>query len=222
MMKIKKIAVVILLTTLVGCSAMNSSKSQQPLTHDQLMQAISQILENESAHGTEKTVEELTRLAYNNPASGLPWSYVAKLRFEREQYGPAIVAADEALQRDPDDFVAKSVRVIGGLRVALKSLADIKDNALLANNARVDAQALAGAMRDALGQNVLFPEKKRPVKRKPQAPKAAEQPAAASAPQQQDTENSVTAPVSNQQQPSAATAETERNPFVNLMNAVSQ
>lgn len=89
------------------------------------------------------------------------------------------MAADEALNRDPEDFTAKTVRAVGGLRVAMQSLADLRADALLAGNARTDAVALAAAMRDTLGQDVLFPEGRKPVR--PRQPPKRVEPGAADA-----------------------------------------
>ncbi|WYX25653.1 hypothetical protein WJ969_08020 [Achromobacter xylosoxidans] len=101
---------------------------------------------------------QFQEIAQRNPSRGEPWSYIAKIRFDEQKYGEAIVAADEALNRDSNDFTAKTVRAVGGLRVAMQSLADLRADALLAGNARSDAVALAAAMRETLGQDVLFPE----------------------------------------------------------------
>ncbi|WP_231570397.1 hypothetical protein [Achromobacter sp. RTa] len=130
--------------------------------------------------GNDQAVAEFEEIAQLNPSRGAPWSYIAKIRFDEQKYGEAIVAADEALNRDPEDFTAKTVRAVGGLRVAMQSLADLRADALLAGNARTDAVALAAAMRETLGQDVLFPEGRKPRPRQPRRndPPAAATPAA--------------------------------------------
>jgi len=163
-MKLRRILLVSLAPmVLAGCAGWNLQNASAPLSREALNEAVAAALEDAGTKDVNATVSKLEHLAQRNPASGLPWSHIAKMRFEKEQYGPAIVAADEALQRDPDDIYAKSVRVVGGLRVAMQSLADIKGNAILAGSARTDAQALAAAMRDVLGQDVLFPGGRRPA-----------------------------------------------------------
>ncbi|WZB76012.1 hypothetical protein WJ972_08805 [Achromobacter insuavis] len=47
----------------------------------------------------------------------------------------------------------------------MQSLADLRADALLAGNARNDAVALAASMRETLGQDVLFPEGRKPPSR---------------------------------------------------------
>lgn len=159
---------------MAGCA---SVKPQSETEYKQSMAEAEKALEQKSADQAVALFEEI---AVRNPSKGLPWSYIAKIRFDEQKYGQAIVAADEALSRDPDDFVAKSVRAVGGLRVAMQSLADLRADALLAGNARADAVALAAAMRETLGQDVLFPEGRRPPPRPRQPPRKAD-PAPASA-----------------------------------------
>ncbi|KRB10757.1 hypothetical protein AXY46_13245 [Achromobacter xylosoxidans] len=159
---------------MAGCA---SVKPQSESEYKQSMAEAEKALEQKSA---DQAVAQFEEIAVRNPSKGLPWSYIAKIRFDEQKYGQAIVAADEALSRDPDDFVAKSVRAVGGLRVAMQSLADLRADALLAGNARADAVALAAAMRETLGQDVLFPEGRRPPPRPRQPPRKAD-PAPASA-----------------------------------------
>ncbi len=159
---------------MAGCA---SVKPQSETEYKQSMAEAEKALEQKSA---DQAVAQFEEIAVRNPSKGLPWSYIAKIRFDEQKYGQAIVAADEALSRDPDDFVAKSVRAVGGLRVAMQSLADLRADALLAGNARSDAVALAAAMRETLGQDVLFPEGRRPPPRPRQPPRKAD-PAPASA-----------------------------------------
>ncbi|MEN4922154.1 hypothetical protein ABE485_26045 [Achromobacter spanius] len=144
---------------MAGCA---SVKPQSEAEYKQSLAAAEKTLEQK---GADQAVAQFEEIAQRNPSKGEPWSYIAKIRFDQQKYGEAIVAADETLNRDPDDFVAKSVRAVGGLRVAMQSLADLRADALLAGNARADAVALAASMRETLGQDVLFPEGKRPPPR---------------------------------------------------------
>lgn len=140
--------------------------------------AVADVTSEMQSRDVEAVVADLEKLAKRTPTSALPWSRIAKIRFDQEQYGPAIVAADEALQRDPDDFVAKSIRVVGGLRLALQGIMEMKENALLVGNAKTDAVTLAKAMREALGRD-LFP----PARYASPPPTPAAQPQPAATPQ---------------------------------------
>lgn len=144
---------------MAGCA---SVKPQSDAEYKQSLADAEKTLAQKDA---DQAVAQFEEIARRNPSKGEPWSYIAKIRFDQQKYGQAIVAADETLSRDPDDFVAKTVRAVGGLRVAMQSLADVRADALLAGNARPDAVALAEAMRETLGQDVLFPEGRRPPPR---------------------------------------------------------
>lgn len=144
---------------LAGCATV---KPQSDAEYKQSLADAEKTLAQKDA---DLAVAQFEEIAQRNPSKGEPWSYIAKIRFDQQKYGQAIVAADETLSRDPDDFVAKTVRAVGGLRVAMQSLADVRADALLAGNARPDAVALAEAMRETLGQDVLFPEGRRPPPR---------------------------------------------------------
>ncbi|PND32965.1 hypothetical protein C1I89_18450 [Achromobacter pulmonis] len=164
-----------------GCAT-----SSKPPTEAEYKQSMTHATETLANKGNDQAVAEFQEIALRNPSRGEPWSYIAKIRFDEQRYGEAIVAADEALNREPEDFTAKTVRAVGGLRVAMQSLADLRADALLAGNAKTDAVALAAAMRETLGQDVLFPEGYKPPRRQPRrndaqraAPAAAVAPAAA-------------------------------------------
>lgn len=210
---------------MAGCASSPNQKELEPLSQNELTTAIAQALQTAQDDDLDLAVEKLTELAQRNPSSGLAWSHIAKLRFDHAQYGAAIVAADETLQREPDDFTAKSVRVVGGLRIALQSLADIRDNALLAGNARVDAQALAQALRDSLGQDALFPKERKPAPRRARAKPAEARPAPAAA--QDSVERTADAAPAPTAAPAAGPAAVpkggteERNPFSGLLNVLS-
>jgi tetratricopeptide (TPR) repeat protein len=146
------------LIVLAGCAT-----SPTPQSDEQFRQSLAQAETTLAQKGAEPALEQLETIATRNPEKGEPWSYMAKILFDEQRYGEAIVSADEALRRDPQDYVAKSVRAVGGLRVAMQSLADLRADALLAGNARPDAVALASAMRETLGEDILFPDgRKRP------------------------------------------------------------
>ncbi|WP_238532003.1 tetratricopeptide repeat protein [Achromobacter arsenitoxydans] len=177
------------------------------------MAAAEKTLEQKDADQAAAQFEEI---AQRNPSKGAPWSYIAKIRFDQQKYGQAIVAADETLNRDPDDFVAKSVRAVGGLRVAMQSLADLRADALLAGNARADAVALAASMRETLGQDVLFPEGRRPPPR-PRPPRKADPatpsasvPAAGSAAAAQSATAPATPPAASTARTPAASPSTQQ------------
>lgn len=132
------------------------------------------------------------KLAAADPTREEPWSRIAQVQFQQQHYGQAIVAAQEALQRDQTDRGAKSVLAVAGLRVATESLGELRQDASLQGDAKSDAQTLAKQLRDTLGEDSLFPPEqkaktaykkphyvKRVAKAAQKAPEAADTAAAA-------------------------------------------
>ena len=122
----------------------------------------------------DRAIALYQQLSKTDPTREEPWSRIAQIQFTQGHYGQAIVAAQEALQRDQTDRQAKSVLAVAGLRVATQSLGELRQDASLAGDAKTDAQALAKELRDTLGEATLFPpddsdkpvvKKKRYVKR---------------------------------------------------------
>lgn len=105
----------------------------------------------------ERAISLYQQLSKSDPTREEPWSRIAQIQFTQGHYGQAIVAAQEALQRDQTDRQAKSVLAVAGLRVATQSLGELRQDASLAGDAKSDAQALAKQLRDTLGEASLFP-----------------------------------------------------------------
>jgi predicted Zn-dependent protease len=91
------------------------------------------------------------------PTEKMPWLRMAQMRFDTSNYADAIVHAQEALQRDPDDTLANSILAVSGLRVSSKALADLSQKNNLTGSVRNEAQDLAKLLRDALGEKDLVP-----------------------------------------------------------------
>lgn len=108
-------------------------------------------------------------LAKTNPDWKEPWVKIAKIQFDAGNYSQAIVSSEEALQRDKTDRFAESIRAVSGLRVAAASLNGLRDEVELKGNARADAVALAGVMRETLGEEVLVPPAELEARKKAEA-----------------------------------------------------
>lgn len=93
------------------------------------------------------------------PADKTPWLRMAQLRYDSNNYGEAIVNAQEALQRDGDDMLAHSIVAVSGLRVASKALSDLTVKNNLSGTIRSEAQDLAKLLRASLREEVLVPPK---------------------------------------------------------------
>lgn len=133
---------------------------------------------------TDGAIRAYEKVASDNPSRGEPWARVAQIHFARGHYSLAIVAAEETLKRDPTNRQAKSVTAVGGLRLAAKSLEDLRNDSALTGDATADAQRLAVLLRETLGQPVLVPQpsiRPAPVRRpapRPAAKADAEEPVA--------------------------------------------
>lgn len=116
----------------------------------------------------DKAIDILQGAARAHPADKTPWVRMAQIRYEAGEYGPAIVLAQQALQRDSDDVLAHSVAAVSGLRVASKALADLTRKHNLSGTVRSEAQDLAKLLRASLGEEVLV---KAPVRAQEKAVK---------------------------------------------------
>jgi hypothetical protein len=139
-----------------GCASNKVSMSQEEFSAAmaQSSMSVDTLLEKGNQ---EEAVKILGDLAKKNPGRKEPWVRMAKVHFDAENYAQAIVAAEEALQRDGTDRSAKSIRAVAGLRVAAQSLTDLRGDVELKGDARSDAVGLAKVMRDTLGEDVLVP-----------------------------------------------------------------
>lgn len=151
--------------TVSGCAS--TSKPAVPEDFSTAMAQSSASADSLLENGNrEDAVKLLSDFAKKYPERKDPWVRLAKIHFDGENYAQAIVAAEEALQRDRTDRTAKSIRAVAGLRVAAQSLADLKGDVELKGDARSDAVGLAKVMRETLGEEVLVPpdeKKKKPV-----------------------------------------------------------
>lgn len=166
---------------LVGCSS-TPEKAPPPAFETVMSQAEAQV----ATAGPEGAVTAFEEAAKADPTRKEPWVRIAQLQFDRGNYARAIVAAEEVLQRDPDDLVADGVMTVAGFRIANQSLQRLQGRGALASDtARKEAKTLADTLRATMGDAVIEPEKekpKRPVRRTRRAAAPAAAPAAESQP----------------------------------------
>ena len=115
------------------------------------------------------------------PTDKTPWVRMAQMRFDSDNYGEAIVHALEALERDPDDTLANSIAAVSGLRVSSKALGDLARKNKLDGDVKSEAQDLAKLLRASLGEDVLVPKPRTPVRRTTTTTAARTQPKPAAA-----------------------------------------
>ncbi|HKT97714.1 MAG TPA: tetratricopeptide repeat protein, partial [Paraburkholderia sp.] len=179
----KLTGVVIACGVIAGCASQGNTLSASP---EAFNKALADADTLSKGGDQDQAMAAYQKLAAADPTREEPWSRIAQIQFQQQHYGQAIVAAQEALQRDQTDRAAKSVLAVAGLRVATQSLGELRQDASLQGDAKSDAQALAKELRDTLGESALFPPEQRVVKartaRRPvHRPKAGAAPAAETA-----------------------------------------
>ncbi len=151
---------------IAGCATSNSG----PQSEDAFKQSMSEADAALTSGQRDQAINLYEQIAKNNPTREEPWSRIAQIQFSADRYPQAILAAEEALQRDANDRKAKSILAVSGLRVARRSVVELRADSALAGDVRSDAQLLARMLRDTLGEQVLFPRDKGDAGPKP-APK---------------------------------------------------
>jgi Tfp pilus assembly protein PilF len=109
----------------------------------------------------------LDQAARDNPVNAKPWLRKAQLQFEQSDYPSAIVSAEEAVKRDPTSQDARSVAIVASLRIAIRSLTELRGEQNLNSNAQQEAERLAKVLRDSLSTDVLVPPQEPPAKKAP-------------------------------------------------------
>ncbi|MCP3716876.1 M48 family metallopeptidase [Paraburkholderia sp. CNPSo 3281] len=159
--------VVLACGVIAGCATQDHNLAASP---DAFNKALADADTAAKGGDQDRAIALYQKLAAADPTREEPWSRIAQIQFQQQHYGQAIVAAQEALQRDQTDRAAKSVLAVAGLRVATQSLGELRQDASLQGDAKSDAQALAKQLRDTLGEDSLFPpeqaEKTAPKKRR--------------------------------------------------------
>lgn len=112
----------------------------------------------EEAHRKGGVVEAMgfyEKAAKADPSKKQPWARIAQAQFDARNYGAAITASQEVLQRDTTDVMAKSIMAASGLRVSANALDQLRLANAVGGGTREEAQVLARIMREALGESIL-------------------------------------------------------------------
>jgi len=80
----------------------------------------------------------------------LPWLKLAESYFEAADYGNAILASQEVLQRDGNDGSAASILAVSGLRVSTNAVAILRQRNNINASTRGEAEVLSKNLRDLL------------------------------------------------------------------------
>lgn len=153
-------AVVLVAVLVAGCASAPSAPrapEQLVVSTPSLEQMMSEAAraKAEGAYTTEREAYHKAAQAY--PTSKQPWLALAEGYFNATDYGNAIRAAQEVLQRDPADRVANSLLAVSGLRVSASALASMRDRQNMGTDTRRQAEDLVRTLREALGEPLLLP-----------------------------------------------------------------
>ena len=148
------LALAVLLSACATDGALVRSDKLQPANLERSLAEADTAL---AAGRNEQAQELLKNVAAAYPADKAPWLRLAQFKFDRASYGEAIVAAQEALQRDPADKLGNSIVAVSGLRLSTKALADLSQQNNLNGSLRSEASDLARLLRASLGEEVLVP-----------------------------------------------------------------
>ena len=145
------------LMLLSGCATDGDSVRAGKLQASTLENALAEADTALASGHADKAQSILKNAATSYPADKTPWLHMAQIKFERASYGEAILNAQEALLRDPNDKLGNSIVAVSGLRLSTKALADLSQQNNLSGSLRSEAQDLAKLLRSSLGEDVLVP-----------------------------------------------------------------
>lgn len=105
----------------------------------------------------EKALSLLDQAGKEDPTAKEPWMKMANIHFAAGNYPAAVLAANEAVQRDPEDQDAKGILVVAGLRIAAQGVVGLRSKSLVNADSRAQAEQLTQSLRNILGEAVLVP-----------------------------------------------------------------
>jgi predicted Zn-dependent protease len=147
------------LTPLICCALFAACGTQQPAATPTKAPTIAAAMADADAEllagRSNEAYAILKRAGAAFPKDKTPLVRMAQMRFDSTDYGQAIVDAQQALQRDPNDTLANSIVAVSGLRVTSKALADLSQKNNLTGNVRTEAQELAKLLRANLNESDL-------------------------------------------------------------------
>lgn len=158
-MVFRKISFVLpfVLVSLLGACAAPSKNIVVDAPKATIESSIAEANAAQTAGNPEQAVGLLRAAASQFPTDKTPWLRIAQIKFDSGNYGEAIINAQEALQRDPTEKIANSIVTVSGLRLATKSISDLRSQNSLSGTVKSEAQDLAKILRENLGENILVP-----------------------------------------------------------------
>lgn len=145
-----------------GCaSGSKAGADATPLTTK--VEPLSEFLSRAQASEALAGGRERARLIYRDaakayPADKRPWARLAQSYFDSGDYGNAVLAAQEVVQRDAGDSAAQGLLAVSGLRISTAALSALRNQNGLNTSTRSEAEDMARNLRSILGEAVLVPK----------------------------------------------------------------
>jgi len=174
---LRRAAMLACIAVLAACETTHSPSATPPKPAPEIVSLDEWMSRGDAAAKADnhiKAREAWRAAARDYPVAKQPWLKLAEDYFNASDYGNAVLAAQEVLQRDPHDRVANSVLAVSGLRLTAGSLTALREEGSYAVGSRDEAVAVTHALRDALGEPVLVPSAGRPRPPRPHSRTAAE------------------------------------------------
>ena len=150
---------VMVLSGLTACSstAKKDDAASRLAVQEQVNDNIAAADKAQKLGHTDEAMSQLDQAIKADPSSKAPWLKKAQIHFDAHQYGQAITASQEVLQRDVNDLTAKSILAVSGLRVSALALEQLRKANEVNGSTRSEAESVAKLIREALGEPILVP-----------------------------------------------------------------
>jgi hypothetical protein len=163
--RVFKVAVITALCGLaIGCASMNAPTSDTASSvQAPKLEPLSELMTKAETLAAAEGGKEPARAVYRSaaklyPTSKQPWLKLGESYFDSGDYGNAILACQEVIERDPSDKVASGLLAVSGLRVSTKALAALRvDDAGLSGDVKSEAKNLVAQLREVVRQSELIP-----------------------------------------------------------------
>ncbi|MGP1666975.1 MAG: tetratricopeptide repeat protein, partial [Rhodanobacter sp.] len=124
--RLRAVLLLLLVPAFAGCVAQQTKPQQIAPSYDQLMKQAYARYEAKDLDGAKALYSKASSA---DPTRTDPWYRLAQINFDQQNYGHAIVDAQEVLQRNSADTNAKNILTIAGLRVAVEALGRLHEDA---------------------------------------------------------------------------------------------
>lgn len=166
-------AVIAVAAMAAGCATAPPPPAPAPQVQS-LAQYMSEAARARTEQQSAKERDIYRAAARQYPTEKEPWTKLAESYFEAGDYGNAILAAQEVLQRDGNDALATGVLAVSGLRVSTQALSALRSrDSKLPADSRTQAEGLTKSLRELLGETVLVPQPAEPPPPPAPPPRAA-------------------------------------------------